>query len=330
MKRSLLCALFLVCSARNVAAFNVEQGGASADASPANRAYDAASFAAMLNHLAETLQKKASPAEMSALHGSLPDSWTVSTSDRTYTISSEPLRDALAVKSSEKARVWVNHLIAEVRGFSLGKAIDNREARTELDQILARPDFAGFRPPTPWEVLRQRIAAWLQRQVVKLLGAIGRHPIGGEILFWIIMLGGIGGIAFAMIRFLEGRDRFDSLSRGETMVTARLWQEWVRAARDAANRGDFREAVHSAYWAGIVRLQDTEALPRDRAKTPREYLRLVNEEAAGDLAATSTVREPLAALTLRLERVWYANRGAGPEDFHESLHQLEALGCSLE
>jgi hypothetical protein len=330
MRHSLLCALFLICSAGTLAAFEGEQGGASDQARPANCGYDATSFAVMLHHLAEALKKNPSPSEMAALRDSLPGSWTVSTPDRTYSISTAPLRNELAAKSPEKGSVWVNHMTKEVRGFSSAQATDAREARTELDQILKRPDFAGIRPPTPWEVLRQRMAAWFQRQLVKLLAAIGRHPIGGEILFWLMILGAVGGIALAVIRFIANRDNLNSLPKNGTMVPARLWQEWIRAAREAANRGDFREAVHSAYWAGIVKLQDIQALPRDRTKTPREYLHIVNQEAAGDLVPSIPVREPLAVLTARLERVWYADRGASPEDFQESLRQLEALGCRLE
>jgi hypothetical protein len=328
MKRSLLCVLFLLCSTRTLAAFTGEQGGASTHAGPAT--YDAESFAVMLNHLVEILKKKPSPAEIGTLRGSLPKSWIVSTPERTYNISSDPLRDDLAANSIEKARVRVNHMIAEVDGFSLGKTVDTREARTELDQIMARPEFARVRPLTPWEALRQRISAWLQRQLMTLFQAIGRHPIGGEILFWMIILGAVGAIAYGVIRFLADKDSINSLPRSGTMVTARLWQEWMRAAREAADRGDYREAVHSAYWAGIVKLQDVDALPRDRTKTPREYLRLVNPAAANEHATAIAVCEPLAALTSRLEHVWYANRGAGPEDFRMSLHQLEALGCRLE
>ncbi|MGA8223896.1 MAG: DUF4129 domain-containing protein [Candidatus Acidiferrales bacterium] len=267
---------------------------------------------------------------MRALRDSLPESWTVSTAERTYSISTEPLRNELAAKSSARAKIWVDHLAAEVESFATAKAVSSRETRAELDHILARPEFTGVRPPTPWELLRQRITAWLGRQLDKIFGAIGRHPIGGEILFWLIILAGVGGIAVALIRYLASRDRMNALSKGESMVTARLWQEWIRSAREAANRGDFREAVHSAYWAGIVKLEDIGALPRDRTKTPREYLGLVTQEPATALAPAIPVREPLAALTSRLERVWYANRGASPEDFRESLKQLEALGCRLE
>src|SRR6202030_212073 len=111
------------------------------------------------------------------------------------------------------------------------------------------------------------------------------------------------------------------------------WQEWIHAAREAAARGDFREAVHSAYWAGISRLEETGVLPRDRTKTPREYLQLIDARplaAELDSHAAQDYKKPLAALTSRLERIWYANRLARLEDFDDTLRHLEALGCSLE
>jgi hypothetical protein len=137
-------------------------------------------------------------------------------------------------------------------------------------------------------------------------------------------------VAIWLVRFLQSRDRFDTLASSGSVIAPRTWQEWIRMAREAANRGDYREGVHSAYWAGIVRLEDSGVLPRDRTRTPREYLRLVTEPSSGELLSRPMHREPLAALTSRLERIWYANRGAGPEDFHDSLRQLEALGCPLE
>ena len=101
-------------------------------------------------------------------------------------------------------------------------------------------------------------------------------------------------------------------------------------AREAAAQSNFREAVHSAYWAGITRLEDSGALPKDRSKTPREYLRLIANPAPHELAQRPVYREPMTELTKRLERTWYANRGAGPDDFKETLRQLEAMGCPLE
>jgi len=39
---------------------------------------------------------------------------------------------------------------------------------------------------------------------------------------------------------------------------------------------------------------------------------------------------PGALPEARLERVWYANRGAQADDFEDTLRQLKALGCQLE
>ena len=164
----------------------------------------------------------------------------------------------------------------------------------------------------------------------RLFRGIDRHPIGGRILLWLIIFSAISFIALGLFRFVSGSERASVLPRTSAVLPTRTWQEWVHAAHEAAKRGDYREAVHAAYWAGIARLEDSGLLPHDRTKTPREYLRLVDTPTPGQLAPPKTHREPLAALTSLLEKIWYANRGARPEDYQDSLRQLEALGCPLE
>jgi hypothetical protein len=306
-----------------------EQVSAPPPVNPADSAYDAASFAEELHRIAAIIGKKPKTQEIEALRDALTPHWAVSTPDGTFSISTEPLRNQLTPSSLDKAEVWVIHLAEEAESSTkFGQSFP--QARVELDRILARPEFAAVRPPTAWELFRQRLAAWLERLLGRLFGGIARHPIGGEILFWLIIIVAVGAIAAWVFRFLASRDRRPSLPQSQSVVAVRTWQEWIRAAREAANAGNYREAVHSAYWAGIVRLEDAGVIPKDRAKTPREYLRLVTEPAPGQLAASPTHRDQLTALTRKLELTWYANRGASPEDFKESLRQLEALGCSLE
>ena len=330
MNRVLLCALFLLANGWSYVASGQTQSAGSVGVSSTSETYDAASFTAELHRLAGLLEKKPSTNEMAGLRDELPKRWTVSTPERTYSISTEPLRNQLTALSSAAAHEWVAHLAAEVEASSGGATESVAQARTELDGILARQEFRSVRPPNAWDLFRQRMAAWLERLLIRLFGSIGEHPIGGRIVFWLIMAAGVVCVALWLIRFLGSRDRMNSLASSRSIVAPRTWQEWIRMAREAANRGDFREAVHSAYWAGIVRLEDAGVVPRDRTRTPREYLRLVTEPSAGELAARPMHREPLAALTSRLERIWYANRGAGPEDFQDSLRQLEALGCQLD
>src|SRR5207302_5983647 len=214
--------------------------------------------------------------------------------------------------------------------YSAKPATSSPPARGELERILKRPEFEAVRPPSPSELLRQRVEAWIEQMLLRLLGGIGQHPLGGQILFWFLVIAAVGVVAMWVFRFFASRDRVNALPPSVDVTAVRTWQEWIRAAREAAKQGNFREAVHSAYWAGIARLEDDGVVPKDRTKTPREYLRLVVESAPGELGPAPAPREPLAALTSGLERAWYANRGARAEDFHESLRHLEALGCSLE
>jgi hypothetical protein len=293
-------------------------------------AYDVESFAAQLEGLADSLEDEPTADDMAKVRSSLPKSWTVKAGENRYVISSKVVDQALAAGNADDATDWLYHMSAEARSYSAGEAKSNGNARAELDKILAGNEFAAVHPPSPWDLFRQRLAAWVNRLLDKIFGGIERYPIGGKILFWSVMIVTVGFIALWLFRFMVSRDRMDTLPAGEIVSASRTWQEWIRMAREAASRKDFREAVHSAYWAGIARLEDTGVVPKDRTKTPREYLRLVAAASENELAQRPLYRVPLGELTKRLELIWYANRGAGPEDFVETLKQLEAMGCQLE
>jgi Domain of unknown function (DUF4129) len=309
------------------------QAPASSNPPPAEKVYDVTSFAAELQRLDAELQKKSSPAGVKEFRNALPLSWNVSTPERSYSISTTPLRDQLNGDSAAKAGSWIEHLQMEVESAQRAEGQPLAAAHARLDKILAGKGFEGVRPPSYLDLLRERASAWLQRMLIKLFSGLSRHPIGAKVLFWIALIAGVGFVALWIFRYVSGRDSMNFFQPGTTTVTTRTWQEWIAAAREAAARGDFREAVHSAYWAGISRLEETGTLPRDRTKTPREYLHLIDTRppaTEADGHAEVDYKRPLAALTSRLERIWYANRIARLEDFDDTLSQLEALGCSLE
>jgi hypothetical protein len=309
------------------------QGPAAANPEAVKKVYDLTSFAAELRRLDVELQNKRSPSGIKDFLDELPPSWNVSTPERSYSISTKPLRDQLNENSTDNAETWIEHLLEEVRSAQRAEGLPLAAAHTQLNKILAGRGFEGVRPPTYLELLQERASAWLQRMLVKFFFGLSRHPIGAKVLFWVVLIAGVGFVALWIFRYLSGRDSMSFFQPGSTTVTTRTWQEWIHAAREAAARGDFREAVHSAYWAGISRLEETGMLPRDRTKTPREYLQLIDARATGaevDSHAPQDYKKPLAALTSRLERIWYANRLARLEDFDDTLRQLEALGCSLE
>jgi hypothetical protein len=125
--------------------------------------------------------------------------------------------------------------------------------------------------------------------------------------------------AFLIFRVIRQSARLESVVPEVVPVSAKSWRAWMEEAQGAATKGMWREAVHLAYWAGISFLEQNGMWKPDKARTPREYLRL--------LPAGSESRPPLSDLTRKLELTWYGNQPAGPETFSETVTLLETLGC---
>ncbi|MFZ0636781.1 MAG: DUF4129 domain-containing protein [Candidatus Acidiferrales bacterium] len=268
----------------------------------------------------------------------LAPKWVVTTPEGHYEISSEPLRTLLSTaekgaatrrQPTSEAQTWVADLLKQVQGYERQTAAHSPDARLKLDEILRRREFKTVHPPTAWELFRERMNEWLLRFFQRLFEGIARHPLGAKALFWLILLGAVAWLATMLFRFWSRLERFEEMQTIGTVASRRSWQEWIRAARAAAERGDFREAVHSTYWAGIAYLQESGAVAPDRTRTPREYLGLLSTSDGGATPIEPKQRESLAALTSRLERIWYGLRPASADDFRDCLQRVEELGCRL-
>jgi hypothetical protein len=257
----------------------------------------------------------------------LPATWDVATPQRRYLISAEPLRSLLQDAPSDggiqPAKAWLRHVAQQLESFSLSPAPASAVASGRLNRILARPEFAAVRPPGAWELFRERIALWIGALIQKFFTFAAQHPAEGQILFWIIVAGAVGVLAAWLIQLWSRRDPTLRLPEPPSGLHSQTWEAWVRAAREAAGRGNSREAVRCTYWAAVSRLQEGRILPEGLTYTPREYLRLISTPPAAGL-------EPLTALTSSLERFWYGGRSANASDFETSLKHLEALGCKLD
>jgi len=296
--------------------------------------YTPASLATELRHVKRTLEESG---DIQTL-GALPQAWQVETPDRSFSISSEPLRVLLARQADPKERVlnnakgavWLDHMADYLDGSGTASAGSRPLEHAELARILARPEFAGNAPPTRWELLQQRIITWIREMLERIFSFAAQHPSGSKILFWVVITGAIGILGSWLLRLWTHANQTLSLAAPERAGKVRTWEEWLRASRAAADRGDPREAIRLAYWAGVVRLQEVRALPVKTSQTPRENLRLLSEPRPGAASAPPAFQESLSGLTSSLERFWYARRLAGPEDFRESLRHLEALGCKVD
>ncbi len=336
---ALIAFLALLISPRATFTQSAQSGTAAAQSG----AYDTAGFAAEMRRLGTAIeQSNGDTRGIEAVQKTLPPSWKIDTSEAHYEFSSEPLRellecnkcDAAARKSRfAQAKSWTDAIAFQLEGYGAHGGFSAPDARATLEQILKRREFGAVRPPGRWDLLRQRINAWIMRMLNRLFENIGRHPLGAKLLFWLILFAVVGWLAMMLVRFWLGRARMEELRSVGEVAFARSWQEWIRAAREAAARGDFREAVHSVYWAGIAHLEDDGTISRDRTRTPREHLQLVAEAVAAAAAAAPQVsrqRDSLAALTSLFERVWYGRGHADARDFETSMRQAEGLGCDLQ
>jgi Domain of unknown function (DUF4129) len=247
-----------------------------------------------------------------------------------YTVSTDWLTGALAALAIDTPAS--NPLLVETRQrlAALRAAAESLEeqshpppslqqSRAQLDHILSAKEFQGAHGPSWFDVLKARFYAWIWRQLDRFLGHF-RHgrAIGNAIAWTLIVLAALLLALWAVRASLRSGKQPEMDLEGASRPGGD-WRDWLRNARAAAERGDYRSAIHAAYWAGVMRLEEAHRLPQDRARTPRESLRLIRRESAE--------YAPLAQLTRRFELVWYGYRSATEMDWSDAMQQLEKLGC---
>jgi hypothetical protein len=254
----------------------------------------------------------------------LPPAWHVRTDHGDFDISTEGLRRQIhnyeKENNPDNALAIHRHLqslVREIDGFEQEPA-DISNSRSQLNAILAQREFRDVSGPT-W---LDRFRRWLLETLIHLLQRLfGMSSIPNISKYFVY---GLMGVAVAVLGYIAYR----TIWRGQEQtavvpkdlpVSAKEWAIWLAEARAAAAKGEWRDAIHLAYWAGISFLERQGFWKPDRARTPREYLRL--------LAGSSEHRETLSALTRIFELAWYARRNASEADFSRTLAELEKLGC---
>ncbi len=254
----------------------------------------------------------------------LPQSWHVRADQREFDVSTEGLkRDVRRYEKENNAanataiRTRLESLRADLDGFEKPTA-DYSRNRGELKSILSRPEFQAVRGPTWLDRLKQRLLL----SILHLLERIFRTLAIPEISKYFVY--GLMGFAVLALAYFAYRniwlgDKVQGVIPQDLPVSAKEWALWLAEARAAAAKGEWRDAVHLAYWAGISFLECQGHWKPDRARTPREYLRL--------LSSASVHRDTLTGLTRIFELTWYAKRGADEKTFSQTLEALEKLGC---
>ena len=295
-----------------------------ADTTP-NHALTTVEYRAELDGLlAATQQLDSSGAKPPAVLENLPQSWPVHTEQRDFEISTEGLHRDVRRYDKDKnpanataIRTRLESLHREIDGFDLTPP-DASARRKTLDTIISRPEFSDVHGPNWTDRLRRWILEKLFHFLRRLFRSSAIPTIGKYFVYALI---GIAGLALLYLayRSIFKNPEFEEVVPKDLPISAKEWTIWLSEARAAAARGDWRDAVHLAYWAGISYLEREGFWKPDRARTPREYLRL--------MSAQSEQRETLTMLTRIFELAWYANRDASEQTFSQTLEQLEKLGC---
>jgi hypothetical protein len=192
------------------------------------------------------------------------------------------------------------------------------DARSQLETVLARPEFRPVQP-TLWE----RVSTWLWETFVRILGRIlnlSGADVAGNLSAWILALASGAIVVGVLVFFLRGLRR--SVVEGEAFEQVlgevpRYAGEAQHLAAEAAGAGNFREAMRLLYLAALLHLDEVGMLRFDRALTNREVL--------ASVAADAPLRRQLAPVVAQFDRVWYGHAPFGQAEFEAVEQQIRDL-----
>jgi hypothetical protein len=270
---------------------------------------------------------KGDPQRAAYLAQNLPSAWEVEADGKIFEISTEAIRRDLGAWQKKPETATLDVILQHLETLRYQAAAYETPApeiasrRSLLNGILARSEFRNVHGQTWLDRLKQRLTELLIRLLGRMFSS-SAIPVISDILVYGLIGAAVVALAYWMYRSVRNSARLETIMPVSVPVSAKEWPIWIAQARAAAERGEWADAIHLAYWGGISFLEAQGSWRADKARTPREYLRL--------LPATSAHQPTLRALTMRLEGVWYGMQTAGADGFQETLAELERLGCPCQ
>ncbi|HET9698375.1 MAG TPA: DUF4129 domain-containing protein [Terriglobales bacterium] len=207
------------------------------------------------------------------------------------------------------------------------KAIDSYKqpidptVQPKLKQILANKDFKRVGSQSSDAIVQEL----LMKLLIKLFSLVAKNPDQAAFFAKIAVWTFIALIAaFLLLKLYRWATQARPIDVPREIIpfapSAKSWKQWMNEARSALATGNFREAVHSSYWAAISHLESSGAWVPDKARTPREYLRLISR--------TNPSRALLAEISRVFELVWYGERTPAQSECEAFLARVEQIACN--
>jgi hypothetical protein len=268
------------------------------------------------------------PQKAASLRDSVPDALTVETSRGEFTVETAFLRDGLnrflTVKPVEKHEILSNlgnrlaNMRAEAESYEQPSRADDA-ARKRLEQILSAREFDRVRGPSALELWKQRIGAWILKQLRRLSPKVPDLQNAGQIFVWVMIALASAVAGFWLYRLSRQNMAYGKREILPFMPSSRSWWEWLSEARAQAAQGQWRDAIHLGFWAAVSLLESEGLWPPDKTRTPREYLNAI--------PGSHSSKGPFSDITRKFEASWYGNRPTREADFTQFTVNLEKLGC---
>jgi hypothetical protein len=190
----------------------------------------------------------------------------------------------------------------------------------KLQSILSRSEFRRVNHQNAGDALHE----WMMQLMFKLLSLMMKNPEEvrwvAEALTWTVGAAVVLFLLWWIYRWVSRKG--PDVPRREYVPfspSAKHWRDWLSEAHASMAEGDFRESIHRAYWAAISHLESRGAWRPDRARTPREYLRI--------MLPADPARSVLTDLTREFEVVWYGNRVPGAAQCDAFITKVEQVAC---
>src|SRR5258706_5821596 len=249
-------------------------------APPQPDAHQVSDCVAELDGLHPVVKQLATAEEVRAVLNSIPPVWRVQGAQQTFEVRSEWLRLDLNEYQKDPSHDIQDRILArlqilrsEAASFQDSPA-NVSQKRELLNAILAGREFQNIHGPTWFDRLKQRALQALIRLLSRVFRSSAIPTIGNVVVYGLMALA-LLAVAYWMYRTIRNNAGLETIGSHAPPVSSKGWKLWMNEARRAADSGNWRDAIHLAYWCGISFLEAQELWRPDTGRTPRGNTRLL-------------------------------------------------------